>query len=53
MVVCQDRAGVEEDRCDQEDRPGIVERCNQEPCPAWNYGEWGKVKKSEEQNVCK
>ena len=43
QVVCQDREGVEDDRCHQADRPGQEDSCNQEPCPAWNFGEWGKV----------
>ena len=41
--MCQNMEGIEEDRCDQEDRPGQADSCNQEPCPAWNFGEWGKV----------
>ena len=43
QVLCQDREGVEDDRCEHADRPGQVDSCNQEPCPAWNFGEWGKV----------
>ena len=37
IVVC---TGV---TCNTEDKPVEQDTCNQEPCPAWNVGEWGKV----------
>ena len=43
QAECRDKEGAEDTRCKQADRPGQADRCNLEPCPAWNFGEWGKV----------
>ena len=40
IVVC---TGV---LCSKEDKPIEQDSCNQEPCPAWSVGEWGKVQKT-------
>ena len=42
--MCHDREGREKDKCGQEDKPSQADTCNLEPCPAWNFGDWGKVR---------
>ncbi|XP_072027188.1 A disintegrin and metalloproteinase with thrombospondin motifs 9-like isoform X2 [Amphiura filiformis] len=40
LVLCQDRHG-DANSCDISIKPEEIESCNREPCPLWNYGEWG------------
>ena len=50
--MCQGGAGLAEDMCEEEDKPAHEDTCNQEPCPAWNSGEWGKVQDRDQDNIC-
>ena len=40
MVICRNRDKTD---CDPWKRPVEQMPCNTDPCPRWNFGEWGKV----------
>ena len=42
--MCRDEEGEEKNSCHLKEMPSKSATCNEEPCPAWNFGEWGKVK---------
>lgn len=45
VVVCQDADGRSNSYCDERVKPAESKSCNSGPCPLWNYGVWGEVRK--------
>ena len=47
QVECFDSFGqkTDLDKCQGQKQPSDQDYCNQEPCPAWNYGQWGRCDK--------
>ena len=47
QVECFDSQGqkIEQEMCLSVMQPPSEDSCNQEPCPAWNYGQWNKCDK--------
>ena len=47
QVECFDEEGMKtsKDLCHDQPQPSIKDSCNQEPCPAWNFGQWTKCDK--------
>ena len=46
-MECFDEEGMKtsKDLCHDQPQPSIIDSCNQEPCPAWNFGQWTKCDK--------
>ena len=45
QVECLNMDGQKMDHCDIRTKPQNQDICNQEPCPAWNFGGWGQCDK--------
>ncbi|CAG0917322.1 unnamed protein product [Notodromas monacha] len=41
QVVCQDEEGRSSEKCNLQTKPRETLHCNSDPCPAWNFGDWG------------
>ena len=46
IVACRDSNGNSSLDCNAEKKPPEEISCNSEPCPVWNFGRWGQVRKN-------